>query len=92
MILNHLVHSVLASDLQIIPFTSLATRNLLFLHQNWDSSLVNLGLRQAGDLLSTILDLSVGGLESAQNTGTLLDSVVTGQLVVSNAVEGTVAW
>jgi hypothetical protein len=53
--------------------------------------LVDLGLGQAGDLLSTILDLSVGSLESAQNTRTLRDVVVADQLVVCNAVQCTTA-
>jgi hypothetical protein len=50
-------------------------------------ALVDLGLGQAGDLLSTILDLSVGSLESAQNTRALRDVVVASQLVVCNAVQ-----
>jgi hypothetical protein len=54
--------------------------------------LVNLGLGQAGNLLGAILDLAVGGLEAAQNAGALLDGVVAGQLVVGDAVQGTVAY
>jgi hypothetical protein len=52
--------------------------------------LVNLGLRQAGNLRSTILNLSIGRLESAQNTGAFLDRVVARQLVVCNAVQSAV--
>jgi hypothetical protein len=55
-------------------------------------SLVDLSLGQAGDLLGTVLDLAVGGLEAAQNAGALLDGVVTSELVVGNAVQGAVAW
>jgi hypothetical protein len=54
-------------------------------------SLVDLSLGQAGDLSGTILDLSVGGLEAAQNAGALLDSVVASKLVVGNAVQSAVA-
>jgi hypothetical protein len=54
-------------------------------------TLVHLGLGQAGDLLGTVLDLAVGSLESAQNTGALLHVVVASQLVVRNAVQSAVA-
>lgn len=54
--------------------------------------LVDLGLGQAGDLLGTILNLAVGKLESAEDTGALLDGIVASQLVVCNAVQSAVAW
>jgi hypothetical protein len=53
--------------------------------------LVDLGLGQAGNLLGTILDLAVRGLETAQNAGALLDVVIASKLVVCDAVEGTAA-
>jgi hypothetical protein len=53
--------------------------------------LVDLGLGQVVDLLSTILDLSIGSLESAQNARALGNVVVADQLVVGNAVQCTTA-
>jgi hypothetical protein len=55
------------------------------------STLVDLGLAEAGDLLGAVLDLAVGSLEAAQNAGALGDVVVADQLVVGNAVESTTA-
>jgi len=54
--------------------------------------LVNLSLSQAVNLLSTILNLAVGSLETAQVTRTLLDVVVAYELVVCYAVECAVAF
>jgi hypothetical protein len=54
-------------------------------------ALVNLGLGQAGDLLGAVLDLAIGRLEAAENTGAFLDGVVANQLVVCNAVQSAVA-
>jgi hypothetical protein len=59
---------------------------------NLTSSLVDLSLRQAGDLLSTVLNLAVGSLETAKNTRALLNGVVASQLGVRDAVESAVAW
>ena len=62
----------------------------LFLTNLSINFLVDLSLRQAGDLLGTVLNLVVGKLETAQDTRALFDSVVTGQLVVGNAVQSSI--
>ena len=55
------------------------------------STLVDLSLGQVVNLLGTVLDLSVGCLETAQNAGALGDVVVACELVVGNAVQSTTA-
>jgi hypothetical protein len=59
---------------------------------NFLSTLVDLGLGQVVDLLGTVLDLSVGSLETAKNAGALGNVVVASQLVVGNAVQSTAAY
>jgi len=53
--------------------------------------LVNLSLSKTVDLLSTILNLAVGSLETAQVARALLDVVIAYELVVGYAVESAVA-
>lgn len=55
-------------------------------------TLVDRGLGQVVDLLGTILELAVGKLESAKNTGSLGHRVIASQLVVGNAVQSATAW
>jgi uroporphyrinogen-III synthase len=82
----HLANLTFAID---APVTSQA---LFFTTNPSVHSLVDLGLGQAGDLLSTVLDLAVGKLETAQDTRALFNSVVAGQLVVRNTVQSPVAF
>jgi hypothetical protein len=66
-------------------------KSSLILQNSISSTLVDLGLGQAGDLLSAVLDLSVCGLEAAKYAGALLDGVVAGQRGGGNAVKSAVA-